>query len=326
MFSQLISFHDVSECCKGPQHLRTSPPEAAYVMQKAERISIAETHMNVYSSSKDAECDSITVCELLLGLQPWQKNPDSKCDPYTSICNYVGWCRCRGARLVGFPLLPIAFGVDGSWWLKSAHLLAWQHVVVLAAMTSFRYSFHTRTPEPSYERVLPLIDVHMMLIEAQDRVGIMERVRSSLARCTTPGEATTPMMCYSHDFSEAKVKHLNPSCELFRFLFGVSMEKAMAIADGYIDCTPQIVSKFKVNMPKIKLDQLHSQQLDHGNRIEIVVERTQGEAKINRHHHRRINTTGDEKGTATAISLNTQRRVEQRKEKEALLIRTVQEE
>nr|GFB22637.1 hypothetical protein [Tanacetum cinerariifolium] len=56
----------VSECCKGPQHLRTPLPEAAFVMQKAEvkeqqkaveerRISVAETHMNVYSSSnKDA--------------------------------------------------------------------------------------------------------------------------------------------------------------------------------------------------------------------------------------------------------------------------------
>nr|GEX63177.1 hypothetical protein [Tanacetum cinerariifolium] len=80
MLKERKSFHGVSECCKGPQHLRTPPPEAACVMQKAEilffvlvfincvlevkeqqkvveerRISVAETHMNVYSSSsKDA--------------------------------------------------------------------------------------------------------------------------------------------------------------------------------------------------------------------------------------------------------------------------------
>nr|GEW31114.1 ribonuclease H-like domain-containing protein [Tanacetum cinerariifolium] len=63
--------------------------------------------------------------------------------------------------------------------------------------------------------------------------------------------------------------------------------------------------------------------LSHGK--EIVVEEHKERRKRNRHHDRRINTTGDEKGTAAAISLNTQRRVEQRKEKEALLIRTVQE-
>ncbi|GJT67026.1 hypothetical protein Tco_1018506 [Tanacetum coccineum] len=31
------------------------------------------------------ECDPIVVRELLLGLQPWQSNPDSKCELYTSF-------------------------------------------------------------------------------------------------------------------------------------------------------------------------------------------------------------------------------------------------
>nr|GEX58590.1 hypothetical protein [Tanacetum cinerariifolium] len=31
------------------------------------------------------QCDPIVVCELLLGLQPWQSNPDSKCEFYTSF-------------------------------------------------------------------------------------------------------------------------------------------------------------------------------------------------------------------------------------------------
>nr|GEV31154.1 protein TSS [Tanacetum cinerariifolium] len=61
---------------------------------------------------------------------PWQSNLDSKCDPCTIICNYVGWCRCDEE--------PIVFGVDGSWWLKLARILAGQHVVVLAAMAGFR--------------------------------------------------------------------------------------------------------------------------------------------------------------------------------------------
>nr|GFA67690.1 hypothetical protein [Tanacetum cinerariifolium] len=47
----------------------------------------------------------------------------------------------------------IAFGVDGSSWLKSARILAGQHVLLLAAMEGFRYRFHTHMPEPSYERV-----------------------------------------------------------------------------------------------------------------------------------------------------------------------------
>nr|GEU64389.1 putative retrotransposon Ty1-copia subclass protein [Tanacetum cinerariifolium] len=102
----------------------------------------------------------------------------------------------------------IAFGFDGSWWLKETRILARQHVVVLAAMVDFQYRFHTRTPEPSYERVLPFIGVHsfiplivsVVLIEAQDQVGILERVRSGLGQ----------------PFA------------------GVSMENAMAIADGYM--------------------------------------------------------------------------------------------
>nr|GEU54570.1 RNA-directed DNA polymerase, eukaryota, reverse transcriptase zinc-binding domain protein [Tanacetum cinerariifolium] len=49
-----LNFHGVSECGKGPQLLRTPPPEAAYVMQKVERISVAETYMNVYINNKDA--------------------------------------------------------------------------------------------------------------------------------------------------------------------------------------------------------------------------------------------------------------------------------
>nr|GEX18241.1 hypothetical protein [Tanacetum cinerariifolium] len=60
-----VNFHSVSGCCKGPQHLRTPPSKAAYVMQKAKvkeqqkaveerRISVAKTHMKVYISSKDA--------------------------------------------------------------------------------------------------------------------------------------------------------------------------------------------------------------------------------------------------------------------------------
>nr|GEY55492.1 ABC transporter G family member 11-like [Tanacetum cinerariifolium] len=48
---------------------------------------------------------------------------------------------------------PIAFGVDGSSWLKSARILVGQHVILLAAMAGFRYRFRTRTPEPSYEWV-----------------------------------------------------------------------------------------------------------------------------------------------------------------------------
>nr|GEY46797.1 hypothetical protein [Tanacetum cinerariifolium] len=34
----------------------------------------------------------------------WQSNPDSRWEPYTIVCDYVGWCRCGGP--VSVSLLP----------------------------------------------------------------------------------------------------------------------------------------------------------------------------------------------------------------------------
>ncbi|GJS28641.1 hypothetical protein Tco_0489261 [Tanacetum coccineum] len=42
------------------------------------------------------ECDSVVVCELLLGLQPWHLKSDYW---YTIVCDCVGWCRCDEAWL-----------------------------------------------------------------------------------------------------------------------------------------------------------------------------------------------------------------------------------
>ncbi|GJX08855.1 retrovirus-related pol polyprotein from transposon TNT 1-94 [Tanacetum coccineum] len=42
------------------------------------------------------ECDSVMVCELLLGLRPWHLKSDYW---YTIICDCVGWCRCDEAGL-----------------------------------------------------------------------------------------------------------------------------------------------------------------------------------------------------------------------------------
>ncbi|GKB25305.1 hypothetical protein Tco_0864706 [Tanacetum coccineum] len=59
------------------------------------------------------ECDPIVVRELLLGLQPWQSNPDSKCELYTVV---VGWFRCGGAG----PSLKGLFAL----WLDKLNKLA----------------------------------------------------------------------------------------------------------------------------------------------------------------------------------------------------------
>ncbi|GJR70077.1 hypothetical protein Tco_0016142 [Tanacetum coccineum] len=77
------------------------------------------------------ECDSVVVCELLLGLRPWHLKSDYW---YTIVCDCVGWCRCDEAGLVMMSLL-VGRNRD-----KAICILAWQLTKVAAMAYVFCFS------------------------------------------------------------------------------------------------------------------------------------------------------------------------------------------
>ncbi|GKA54274.1 hypothetical protein Tco_0753223 [Tanacetum coccineum] len=69
------------------------------------------------------ECDSVVVCELLLGLRPWHLKSDYW---YTIVCDCVGWCRCDEA---GLAMMSLLVGRNRD---KAICILAWQLTKVAA--------------------------------------------------------------------------------------------------------------------------------------------------------------------------------------------------
>ncbi|GJZ25610.1 hypothetical protein Tco_0569863 [Tanacetum coccineum] len=83
-------------------------------------VTIAMTKGEIY-----VECDSVVVCELLLGLRPWHLKSDYW---YTIICDCVCWCRCDEA---GMAMMSLLVGRNKD---KAICILAWQ-LAKVAAMT-----------------------------------------------------------------------------------------------------------------------------------------------------------------------------------------------
>ncbi|GJZ98184.1 hypothetical protein Tco_0670637 [Tanacetum coccineum] len=69
------------------------------------------------------ECDSVVVCELLLGLRPWHLKSDYW---YTIVCDCVGWRRCDEA---GLAMMSLLVGRNRD---KAICILAWQLTKVAA--------------------------------------------------------------------------------------------------------------------------------------------------------------------------------------------------
>ncbi|GKE15384.1 hypothetical protein Tco_1422961 [Tanacetum coccineum] len=89
-------------------------------------VTIAMTKGEIY-----VECDSVVVCELLLGLRPWHLKSDYW---YTIVCDCVGWCRCDEA---GLAMMSLLVGRNRD---KALCILAWQLTKVTAMAYVFRFS------------------------------------------------------------------------------------------------------------------------------------------------------------------------------------------
>ncbi|GKD64849.1 hypothetical protein Tco_1306957 [Tanacetum coccineum] len=77
------------------------------------------------------ECDSVVVCELLLGLRPWHLKSDYW---YTIVCDCVGWCRCDEA---GLAMMSLLVGRNRD---KAICILAWKLTKVAAMAYVFCFS------------------------------------------------------------------------------------------------------------------------------------------------------------------------------------------